>query len=173
MTEHFKEIPEHFIEKSLKIQKIKSTNVCWSLFETFCHVKHCQGSHTQTLDIQPEGAHSQAPEPSVGGGGRYTPKTSNRNIREPMKTGTSYTRTHGSKNPKKTGCSKKNAVAGENMPYVCCTLIQRCIPLYTIVDRFSPLQTVLDCFRQLQAFQNSPYAHLFNSASSMHILLQG
>ena len=28
--EHFKEIAENIIEKSLKIQKIKSTNVCWS-----------------------------------------------------------------------------------------------------------------------------------------------
>ena len=39
--EHFKEITENFIEKSLKIQKIISTNVCWSFFETFCHVKQC------------------------------------------------------------------------------------------------------------------------------------
>ena len=36
--EHIKEIPENLIEKSLKI---KSTNVCWSFFETFCHVIHC------------------------------------------------------------------------------------------------------------------------------------
>ena len=35
--EHFKEIPEKLIEK----QKIKSTNVCWSFFETFCHVRQC------------------------------------------------------------------------------------------------------------------------------------
>ena len=39
--EHSKEIPEKVIEKSLKILKIKSTNVCWSFFETFCHVKQC------------------------------------------------------------------------------------------------------------------------------------
>ena len=36
---HFKEIPVNVIEKSLKIQKIKSTNVCWSFLETFGHVK--------------------------------------------------------------------------------------------------------------------------------------
>ena len=29
------------IEKSLKIQKIKSTNICWSFFEIFCHLKQC------------------------------------------------------------------------------------------------------------------------------------
>ena len=39
--EHFKEIHEHFIEKSLKIQKVKSTNVCWSFFQTFCHLIQC------------------------------------------------------------------------------------------------------------------------------------
>ena len=37
--EHFKEILENVIEKSLKIQKIKYTNICWSFIETFCHVK--------------------------------------------------------------------------------------------------------------------------------------
>ena len=30
-----KEILENVIEKSLKIQKIKSTNVCWSFFRHF------------------------------------------------------------------------------------------------------------------------------------------
>ena len=56
--EHLKEIPENFIEKSLKIPKIKSTNVFRSFFEPFYHVKQCLGRHTQTLDINPERPHS-------------------------------------------------------------------------------------------------------------------
>ena len=56
--EHYKEIRENLIEKSLKIQKFKSTNVCWSFFDTFYYVKQCYGSHTKTLYIYPEGAHS-------------------------------------------------------------------------------------------------------------------
>ena len=39
--QHFKEITENLIEKSLKIQTIKSINVCWSFFETLNHVKEC------------------------------------------------------------------------------------------------------------------------------------
>ena len=39
--EHFKEIAEHFIEKSLKNSQNQIYKYCWSFFDTFCHVKQC------------------------------------------------------------------------------------------------------------------------------------